>query len=98
MLTWPTPALGSTPPALQPLQIQFLFMGGCPGHTLPEVRTLTSSVYDGDDDFRHSEEQSENQNMKGLPEVTELISGRTVIWTQSHKHKFCALSHAASDG
>lgn len=66
-------------------------MGGRPGHSLPEVQTLAGSVYDGGDYFHHSEEQTENLKAKGLPEVTELLSGRTAIWTESHKHKFCAL-------
>lgn len=88
---WPIPALGPTPCALQPLQSQFLFMGGCPRHALPEVQTLTGSVYDGDDYFHHSEEQTENPRAKGLSEVTELLSGRTGIWTESHKHETCVL-------
>ena len=59
-------------------------------HT-PEVQTLTCGVYGSDDYFHHSEEQAENQKVKGLPEVTELLSGRTAIWTESRKHKSCTL-------
>lgn len=90
---WPTPALGPIPCALQPLQIQFLRMGDCPGHALPEVQTLASSVYDSDDYFHRSEEQMENPKAKGLSEVTELLRGRTGIWTRP-----VLCSHAASDG
>lgn len=59
------------------------------GHALPEVQTLTCGVYDGDDYFYRSEKQTEKQKVKRLPEVTELTSGRTAVWTQSHKHEFC---------